>query len=72
MKGNIFDRLKFKKEVAVTLRMDNTEFIMIGTVWRSLEKFNINRENGDFYRFIMDCGLGEKNSMGFGFINPIL
>lgn len=71
LEGNIFDRLKFKKEVAVKLRRRDKEFIIIGNVWRLLEKFRISEENRKFYSFIMDCGLGEKNSLGFGFINPI-
>lgn len=68
---NIFDKLKFKKEVAVRLRKKDNEFIIIGNVWELLEKFRIDNENRKFYEFIMDCGIGEKNSLGFGFINPI-
>ena len=71
LKENIFDRLKFRKEVAVKLRKKNEEFIIIGSVWKLLEKFKISGENRKFYRFIMDSGLGEKNSLGFGFINPM-
>lgn len=71
LEENIFDRLKFKKEVAVKLRKKDKEFIIIGNVWRLLEKFRISEENRKFYSFIMDCGLGEKNSLGFGFINPL-
>jgi len=69
LEENIFDRIKLKKEVAVRIRKVNREFIIIGSVWELLEKFNI--KNRKFYKFIMDCGLGEKNSLGFGFLNPI-
>lgn len=68
---HIFDRLMFKKEVAVKDHKEGKEFIIIGSVWNVLEKFNIKEENTKFYKFIMDCGLGEKNSLGFGFVNPI-
>ncbi len=68
---DLFDRLQFNKEVAVKNRKIDKEFIIIGSLWRLLEKFNINSQDKKFYRFIMDAGLGEKNSFGFGFINPI-
>jgi len=67
---SIFDRLIFRKETAVQIKKGDAEFIIIGSVWKLLEKFNIG-ENMKFYKFIIDCGLGEKNSFGFGFINPI-
>lgn len=67
---NIFDRLIFRKEIAVRLKKGDAEFIIIGSVWKLLEKFSLT-EHRKLYEFIMDCGLGEKNSLGFGFINPL-
>jgi len=71
LEGNIFDNLEFKKEVAVRNFKGGKEFIVIGNVWSLLEKKEIKKDERKFYSFIMECGLGEKNSMGFGFINPI-
>jgi CRISPR-associated endoribonuclease Cas6 len=68
---NIFDRMVFRKEVAVNIYKKGTRFVIIGSVWKMLEKFEIKPEYRKFYNFIMDCGLGEKNSLGFGFINPV-
>jgi len=68
---NVFDRLNFRKEVVVKDFKGGSEFIFIGSVWRLLEKFRINNEHRKFYNFIMECGLGEKNSLGFGFVNPM-
>ncbi len=75
LKGPIFDEVQLRKEVAVSVRKRTdhgmySEFIVIGSVWKSLVKYDIE-ENWDFYRFLMDVGLGEKNSLGFGFINPV-
>ncbi len=67
----IFDRMRFKKEVAVKLTREGVKFIIIGSVWETLEKTEISREKHKFYDFIMDCGLGEKNSLGFGLVNPV-
>ncbi len=68
---NLFDRLVFRKEVAVKDYKDGKEFIIIGSMWKVLEKNYIRDKYKYLYEFIMDCGLGEKNSLGFGFINPI-
>ncbi len=68
---DIFDSLKSDEkrvDVVVNVQKDNSKFIIIGTVWDELIKSNVF-EHSHLYRFIMDCGLGEKNSLGFGFVN---
>ena len=68
--GDIFDLFVLKKQVAIHLRKERREARIIGTKW-VFEKKTYPRELRKFYKFIFDCGLGEKNSMGFGFVNPI-
>lgn len=67
----IFDRLKFHKEVSLLLKKRNVEFNIIGSMWYSLDLAKLNRREAKFYKFIMDAGIGEKNSLGFGFLNPV-
>lgn len=67
--GNIFDRFEYDREVAVRVKKADKMFIIIGTLWKNLEKFNM--DNKKFYRFLMDSGAGEKNSLGFGFLNIV-
>lgn len=67
--GNMFDRFEYNREVAVRVKKEDRMFIVIGTLWKNLEKFNM--DNKKFYNFIMDTGLGEKNSLGFGMVNPV-
>jgi len=71
LEEEIFDVLRFKKEVSVVLKKGDKSFTVIGTMWSLLAKERIPRGYGKFYRFLMDCGLGEKNSLGFGFLNPL-
>jgi len=71
LEEELFDKLQFNKEVVVKNRKRDKEFIVIGSMWKLLEKFSIDHQDKKFYRFIMDAGLGEKNSFGFGFVNPI-
>lgn len=65
---DLFDSFEFNKEVSVQMNIHNNKFIIIGSLWKSFEK-DIIKENRKFYNFIFDCGLGEKNSLGFGFVN---
>lgn len=64
----IFDNIRFKREVSVRLNKNGNNFIIIGSLWDFLS-FNFNKETKEFFNFIYDCGLGEKNSLGFGFLN---
>ncbi|GAB4316434.1 MAG: CRISPR-associated endoribonuclease Cas6 [Methanobacteriaceae archaeon] len=67
--GNLFDRFEFDREVAVRIKKADNIFLIIGTLWKNLEKFNM--DNKGFYKFLMDTGIGEKNSLGFGMLNPV-
>ena len=68
---NLFDELVFGKEVCVNDFKDGKPFIIIGTIWKLLMKSYIPEKYKKFYEFLLDCGLGEKNSLGFGFLNLI-
>jgi len=64
----IFEKLRFKKQVAVPLRMKGEETTVIGTLWG----FHFSPLNGlkrEILQFGLDAGFGEMNSLGFGFMN---
>ena len=62
----IFNKFVFKKQISTKIVMKNTEQIVIGTTW----EFHIQGlENIKVIQFALDAGLGERNSMGFGFMN---
>ncbi|MEM0135192.1 MAG: CRISPR-associated endoribonuclease Cas6 [Thermoplasmatales archaeon] len=67
----IFDNATFNREVAVRVSKRGKNFIIIGTAWYRMERFMISRREEPFYRFIMDAGVGEKPSLGFGMLNPV-
>jgi len=72
IEGPIFDRMRFSNEVVVPMVKTGRGFIFIGTTWKLLEKFRFNSaKERKFYRFVMDAGIGEKTSMGFGLLNPL-
>lgn len=63
----IFDMFEYKKEVSIRVTIKHETFIVIGSLWK-FEK-DINKSNEKFYKFLFDCGYGEKNSLGMGFVN---
>lgn len=70
LEGNLFKNFEFGREVSVRIVKNNKSFIMIGSLWKELD-IEINNKNKNFYKFLLDCGLGEKNSLGFGMLNDI-
>jgi CRISPR-associated endoribonuclease Cas6 len=64
----IFDIFKFKKQISIRVSINKFEQVIIGSIWEFI--FNrINNNNKDIIQFALDSGLGEHNSLGFGFMN---
>lgn len=63
---SIFQKFKFKKQVSTRLYMKGFHQVVIGTVWEFGFGLNFDR---NLIQFILDSGLGERNSLGFGFMN---
>ncbi len=63
-----FEWFVFKKQVSTRLLIHKTSHIIIGTVW---EFFVDQAKDKELFNFGIDAGFGERNTMGFGFINPI-
>ena len=62
----IINKLTFKKQISTRINIHDTEQIVIGSLW----EFSFDNElNSELLQFGLDCGLGERNSMGFGFMN---
>jgi len=69
--GPIFEGYSLMKSVAHSFWKKNGDRVLIiGSKWRfKLPPFW--KEYKKLYSFIMDVGLGEKNAMGYGFVNPL-
>ena len=66
----IFNDFRFKKQISTRLLINGHSQIVIGTVCEFV--FNSNGDNKDIIEFAIDSGLGERNSLGFGFMNLII
>jgi CRISPR-associated endoribonuclease Cas6 len=65
---SFFLRFKFKKQIStqMTIPAKGMKQVLIGTIW----EFEFDRKsNKELIQFALDCGLGERNSLGFGFMN---
>lgn len=66
----IIDEFELLKEVVVHLPVAESTIKIPSSFW----KFSFdtsNKEKQSIFTFILDCGLGERNSYGFGFINML-
>ncbi len=64
----LFADYKFKKQVSTKIRMHNVDVTVIGSLW----ELGFSDDIDEFVQvFALDCGLGERNSLGFGFMNEL-
>jgi CRISPR-associated endoribonuclease Cas6 len=63
---SFFQRFRFKKQISTRVSIKGFDQVVIGTVWEF--RFNADIDK-DLIQFALDAGLGERNSLGFGFMN---
>ena len=66
--SQLFTSWAFKKQISTRVFIKGFEQVIIGTTW----EFGFNPDSKDLVQFALDTGLGERNSLGFGFMNPPL
>ncbi|MCW1309900.1 MAG: CRISPR-associated endoribonuclease Cas6 [Candidatus Nanoarchaeia archaeon] len=64
----LFEKYEFKKEVSVIVKQTKGDSIIVGSLWKFSTVF-IEKDKLPIFRFLIDTGLGEMNSEGFGFLN---
>jgi CRISPR-associated endoribonuclease Cas6 len=65
---HFIQKFRLKKQISTRVPMKGFDQVIIGTVWEF--EFDTSA-NMDMIRFALDAGLGERNSLGFGFMNLI-
>ncbi len=63
---HLFHIFKFKKQISTRVFMKGFDQVVIGTLWEFSFDQHVNK---DMIQFALDAGLGERNSLGFGFMN---
>lgn len=64
----IFEVFKFKKEVVSHVTLEGRDRMIVGSIWEFYFTY-LTEEQRKVLKFGIDCGFGERNSLGFGFIN---
>ncbi len=66
----LFQDFVFKKTVANHVVREGVESTVIGSIWQ-FSFSHLTREQNELLAFAVDCGFGEMNSSGFGFVNAM-
>jgi CRISPR-associated endoribonuclease Cas6 len=64
----ILEKFIFKKQVSTNIYEGNSRVPVIGSLWEFAFSDTTPKE---IQSFALDSGLGERNSLGFGFMNPL-
>ena len=67
---NVFQHIRMRKSDIVTyVKFDNGRYPVIGSLWTFIYN-ELSSDLLEILRFMVDVGIGERNSLGYGFINP--
>jgi CRISPR-associated endoribonuclease Cas6 len=66
--SSLIQKFKFKKQISTRVFMKGFEQVVIGTLWELNFYESVKK---DIVQFSLDSGLGERNSLGFGFMNMV-
>ena len=66
----LFEIFKFKKSVVNHVIMEGREQIFVGSLWEFYFS-HFTKEQKEILKFGLDTGFGERNSLGFGFVNSM-
>lgn len=66
----IFEQFIFKKQVCNHIVIQGKEVKVFGSLWEFIFS-NLDKEQRNILQFCVDCGFGELNSLGFGFMNVV-
>ncbi len=66
----LFEQFIFKKQVCNHIIIDGREVKVFGSNWEFVFNY-LSEEQRRIIQFGLDCGFGELNSLGFGFMNTV-
>lgn len=66
----IFEQFRFIKSCANILTIKGVDYPVIGSLWE-FSFSHLSKKQKEILEFAIDCGFGERNSYGFGFVNLI-
>ena len=66
----LFEQFMFRRTTATKVVIDGREYVMVGSVWEFVWSY-MDEMQRRVIEFGLDAGFGERNSLGFGFVNKV-
>jgi len=66
----LFEQFMFKKQVCNHVELGGKEVKVVGSIWE-FPFSHLNKDQRRILHFGFECGFGELNSLGFGFMNVV-
>lgn len=66
----LFEQFKYRCATATKAVIDGGEYVLVGSMWEFVWSF-MDETQRRVIEFGLDTGFGERNSLGFGFVNKI-
>lgn len=67
---DLFEQFKYRRATATKVVIDGREYVLVGSMWEFVWSF-MDETQRRVIEFGLDTGFGERNSLGFGFVNKI-
>ena len=66
----LFEQFMFRRTTATKVVIDGKEYVMVGSMWEFVWSY-MDEMQRRVIELGLDAGFGERNSLGFGFVNKI-
>ncbi len=66
----LFEQFVFRRPTATKVVIDGREYVMVGSMWEFMWSY-MDETQRRVIEFGLDTGFGERNSLGFGFVNQL-
>jgi len=67
---DLFEQFLYRRATATKVVIDGGEYVLVGSMWEFVWSF-LDETQRRVITFGLDTGFGERNSLGFGFVNKI-
>jgi len=68
--NELFEQFVFRRATATNVVIGGRSYVMIGSMWEFIWS-DMDEMQRKIIEFGMDAGFGERNSLGFGFVNRV-
>ncbi len=67
----LFEQFVFRRGTATKVVIEGREYVLVGSMWEFIWSYMDDTQRR-IIEFGLDAGFGERNSLGFGFVNRVI